>query len=215
MPAANEILRERILDAAIELFFSQGYQQTSLRQIADRVGASHGSIRYHFGSKDDVYRAAIHQLDPRNICTQFPPVPPAAEMTKAQAIRLFREHVLILATVQARAGASAALALPYTEGQGAPGSPPNREFYKRVVAPGHDSFKRIIQAIRPDIEDDGALEILAFNVIFQCVMLRSGRGIILKRLKKRTLSKEDISRIAELVIEVSLAGICSLSPSAK
>lgn len=214
MPDADKILRDRLLNAASELFSSQGYRQTSLRQIADKTGVSHGSIRYHFGSKDDLYRAVIHQLEPSNIGTHFPVVPPASEMTKPQAIGLFREFVLTLATIKARVGAHAAIALQYIEGQGGPGSAPNREFYK-IIAPGHESFKRIIQAIRPDIQDESTLEILTFNIIFQCVMLRSGRGVILKRLKKRTLSKADINRIANLIIEVSLAGIDSLSPKAK
>jgi len=46
--------RERILDIALELFTDQGYERTSLRQIAERLGFSKAAIYYHFASKDDI-----------------------------------------------------------------------------------------------------------------------------------------------------------------
>lgn len=104
------------------------------------------------------------------------------------------------------------VSLLYMEREGAPGSPLNHDFYQKIIAPGHESLKRVIRALRPDIEDDDTLEILTFNVIFQCVMLRTGRSVILKRLKKRTLSNKDIGRIANLIVEVSLGGIKHVSP---
>jgi AcrR family transcriptional regulator len=49
--------RERILDIALELFSTQGYETTSLRQIAERLGFSKAAIYYHFASKDDILMA--------------------------------------------------------------------------------------------------------------------------------------------------------------
>ena len=46
--------KERILDIALELFTEQGYERTSLRQIAERLGFSKAAIYYHFASKDDI-----------------------------------------------------------------------------------------------------------------------------------------------------------------
>ena len=46
--------RERILDIALELFTEQGYERTSLRQIAERLGYSKAAIYYHFASKEDI-----------------------------------------------------------------------------------------------------------------------------------------------------------------
>jgi len=52
--------RERILDIALELFTAQGYDKTSLRQIAERLGFSKAAIYYHFGSKGEIFMA-LHQ----------------------------------------------------------------------------------------------------------------------------------------------------------
>ena len=44
-------MRERILDAAEELFAQKGFAATPVREIADRVGVNAAMIHYYFGSK--------------------------------------------------------------------------------------------------------------------------------------------------------------------
>ena len=51
--------RARILDVAAALFVEQGYDATSLRQIADAVGMKAGSLYYHFDSKGDLLTAVL------------------------------------------------------------------------------------------------------------------------------------------------------------
>lgn len=46
--------REEILDAAAELFTTQGYATTSTRAIADAVGIRQSSLYHHFATKDDI-----------------------------------------------------------------------------------------------------------------------------------------------------------------
>ncbi|WP_394250937.1 TetR/AcrR family transcriptional regulator [Arthrobacter pityocampae] len=46
--------REEILDAAAELFTTQGYATTSTRAIADAVGVRQSSLYHHFATKDDI-----------------------------------------------------------------------------------------------------------------------------------------------------------------
>ncbi len=57
---------EALLRAAAELFASQGFNATSMRDIAKAVGMLPGSIYYHFPSKDDlllaIYEAGVEQI---------------------------------------------------------------------------------------------------------------------------------------------------------
>src|ERR1700679_3658638 len=46
--------RERILDIALELFVDQGYDKTSLRDIAERLGTTKAALYYHFERKQDI-----------------------------------------------------------------------------------------------------------------------------------------------------------------
>lgn len=51
--------RRRLLDAAQELCAEVGVRQATVQAIAVRAGISRGSIGWHFGSKDQLIRAAI------------------------------------------------------------------------------------------------------------------------------------------------------------
>jgi AcrR family transcriptional regulator len=51
--------RERILEVARELFTEQGYDGTSLREIADRLGFTKAALYYHFQSKDQIMLALL------------------------------------------------------------------------------------------------------------------------------------------------------------
>ncbi|MDA0637576.1 helix-turn-helix domain containing protein [Nonomuraea sp. MCN248] len=54
--------RARIQAVARELFVRQGVQNTSLRQIADRLGITKPALYYHFASRDDLVRSIVQPL---------------------------------------------------------------------------------------------------------------------------------------------------------
>jgi AcrR family transcriptional regulator len=57
--------RQRILDVALDLFVEQGYDKTSLREIAERVGVTKAALYYHFQSKEDIVTTLhmpVHEL---------------------------------------------------------------------------------------------------------------------------------------------------------
>lgn len=51
---ARKSTREKIVEAAIDLFAEQGYTETTMRQIADRIGIRGSSIYHHFASKSEI-----------------------------------------------------------------------------------------------------------------------------------------------------------------
>ena len=46
--------RQRIQDVAIELFAEQGYEKTSLREIAERLDVTKAALYYHFKTKEEI-----------------------------------------------------------------------------------------------------------------------------------------------------------------
>jgi AcrR family transcriptional regulator len=54
--------RDRILDVALELFTTQGFDGTSLREIAERLDITKAALYYHFESKDDILLALHMRL---------------------------------------------------------------------------------------------------------------------------------------------------------
>lgn len=55
-------MRENILDAAEDLFAHQGFAATSLREVAEVVGANPAMVHYYFGSKEALLRQAIERV---------------------------------------------------------------------------------------------------------------------------------------------------------
>jgi AcrR family transcriptional regulator len=64
-PSTHVDTRQRILDVALDLFIEQGFDGTSLRQIAERLGVTKAALYYYFESKDDILLALhmrIHEF---------------------------------------------------------------------------------------------------------------------------------------------------------
>ncbi|MBO2460566.1 TetR/AcrR family transcriptional regulator [Actinomadura violacea] len=53
--------REDLLDGAKRCLLSKGYTRTTARDIATESGVSLAAIGYHFGSKDELLRAALRR----------------------------------------------------------------------------------------------------------------------------------------------------------
>jgi AcrR family transcriptional regulator len=51
----KEARRQQILDAARDLFFQQGFESTTIEEIAERTELSKGAIYLHFPSKEEIY----------------------------------------------------------------------------------------------------------------------------------------------------------------
>ena len=57
--------RERLLDAVIDHFTTDGLADQSLRRIAEAVGSSHRMLLYHFGSKDGLLLEVVREVEAR------------------------------------------------------------------------------------------------------------------------------------------------------
>jgi AcrR family transcriptional regulator len=51
--------RQRIVDAANNLFYRRGYNQTSFQDISDETGIPRGNFYYYFKTKDEILNAVI------------------------------------------------------------------------------------------------------------------------------------------------------------
>lgn len=55
----GQTTRDRIVQAADDLFYRRGFEHTSFADIADAVQLSRGNFYYHFKSKDEILSAVI------------------------------------------------------------------------------------------------------------------------------------------------------------
>jgi AcrR family transcriptional regulator len=55
----REDTRTRIQEIALRLFTEQGYEATSLREIAEELGVTKAALYYHFKTKDDIVTSLV------------------------------------------------------------------------------------------------------------------------------------------------------------
>ncbi|MGW1816268.1 TetR/AcrR family transcriptional regulator [Streptomyces sp. NPDC002125] len=55
--------RQRIQDVALELFAEQGYEKTSLREIAEKLQVTKAALYYHFKTKEDILVGIFEDLN--------------------------------------------------------------------------------------------------------------------------------------------------------
>jgi AcrR family transcriptional regulator len=58
-PRTRTDTRARIQQVAVELFTEHGYEGTSLREIAERLGVTKAALYYHFKSKEDIIQSLV------------------------------------------------------------------------------------------------------------------------------------------------------------
>jgi TetR/AcrR family transcriptional regulator, transcriptional repressor for nem operon len=91
MARPREFDEMAVLEAAMNCFWAQGFEQTSVRDLAERMGITGASLYNAFGDKRSLYRQAfIHYLAQtvRDRVARLDKLPPA------QAIRSFFDEII-------------------------------------------------------------------------------------------------------------------------
>jgi len=61
----EDIRRVELITATLRVISAQGFERTTVRDIARAADASVGSVNYYYRSKDDLLRAAVAETDAR------------------------------------------------------------------------------------------------------------------------------------------------------
>jgi len=59
----DEHVRTRLLNAAVRVFDRKGYAAASVREVAEMAGVAKPAVYYHFGSKEGLLLAILHQAE--------------------------------------------------------------------------------------------------------------------------------------------------------
>lgn len=88
----------RILDAATQVFFSTGYDRTTIRAVASAAGVDAGLVMHYFGSKRELYRRVIDAAEVPDIGGT--PAQATEDILASLADRLANEPVASLALLR-------------------------------------------------------------------------------------------------------------------
>lgn len=101
--------RDRILDAALEVFSARGFDGATVRQIAAKVGVSDPALYAHFKGKQEIFEALLKLAGPDLLASAGPSL--ASDETPMQVAipEMFGNIVATWSTPRARAFASLVL----------------------------------------------------------------------------------------------------------
>ena len=84
--------RRRIQDVAMDLFAQQGYEKTSLREIAEHLDVTKAALYYHFKTKEDILASIAEDLTkPVDEVIAWAESQPRSLATKQEMLRRYSE----------------------------------------------------------------------------------------------------------------------------
>jgi len=87
--AKGEQTKSLILNTALEMLHERGYENTTMRAIAEKAGVSLGNAYHYFGSKDHLIQAFYHRLHEDHLRASLPALKKESSL-KARLLSVMR-----------------------------------------------------------------------------------------------------------------------------
>ena len=196
--------RQRLLEAAAEVFADGGYRRATIAKICRQAGANIAAVNYHFGGKQELY-AAVFEYAQRRASTEDTA---AVDETAPPEDRL-RAHVATfvgrLLDPRRPAWIARLLAHELIE--------PTQVLDRLVRNRMRANHQLIAGAIRELLGPDATPEtvrLCTLSVVSQCVFYRNSAAVV-TRLYPEIVPSKEVERIADHVTQFSLAAIRGLA----
>lgn len=86
--------RARIQQVALELFNEKGYTETSLREIAERLGVTKAALYYHFKTKEDIVTSLVEsRIEAVRELIDWTEGQPMTLQTRREIVRRYAENL--------------------------------------------------------------------------------------------------------------------------
>ncbi len=212
-PTTIKDTRDRLLEAAAELFAQRGYHASTLRDIAARGNVNVAAGHYHYGSKEALYIEVLREqfAHLRSRMQEF-----GATWSREELQHLSREKLTELLRLRTRTMLDFLLGPPPS----LHGTLIQRELcdpsealpiiIDELIEPMISDLKDIITLLEPSLDSE-AVESCACSIIGQTLFYRTVMAAMLYRKKWEQYPKQFTARTAEHIVEFSLGGLTHLA----
>ena len=172
MPAEEAAkLRDRLLDAALELINAQGYGKTSMEQIARRAGASTKTLYARFADKSAVVEAVVDRM----VATSMAAVEAATPELEPRAFLIAMGTEIVAKIGQSGAGL---IRIALSEARYFPAI---AEGYNAMLARVRANFRRALEGwqragLLPELENPEMAAALLISMLTDMARIRSAMG---------------------------------------
>jgi AcrR family transcriptional regulator len=197
--------REALLDAAEELFSQRGYAAVGIREIVEHAGVNIAAIKYHFGSKSDLYLETVRRAMERRetaasweVLQEDPPTPVEAATMLVRFVHRFLERHMAADKPNSVCSFILHEAAEPTEAIDS--------VVQDFIEPHERKLIGVIRVLVPDAERR-ALSLFAQSIMGQILHFRVFKPV-LERMAVGDLSNpERIQRVADHIARFSLQGL--------
>jgi len=193
--------RQRLLEAAGEVFAERGFRDATTQEICRRADANIAAVHYHFGDKEELYRTVIQYAEERaaeSAPADVAPGAPAEKRLRAHIesflVRLFDEgHPAWLGKLMAREMSEPTPGLDVIVQEKIRGT------YRRVEA-------IVRELVGPGASSDD-VRACVLSVQGQCLFYRHCHPVLTRLFPERPFGREEVPELARHIVRFSLAGI--------
>jgi TetR/AcrR family transcriptional regulator, regulator of cefoperazone and chloramphenicol sensitivity len=199
------MIRERLLEAAGEVFAERGFRDATVREICKRADMNQAAVNYYFGDKKGIYEAALRYAH-RHAVEKHPPgegIAPGAPPEE-----------------RLRAFISAFLRRILDEGRP---SWHGKLITREIIEPTEVLDKLIDEEIRPRHEllraivrdilgDAGKVQVslCAESILAQCLFYRHSHAFMRRLRPEQGYGSEEIGKLADHIAGFSLAALTEI-----
>jgi len=207
---SNEIdtTRERIAEAAGEIFAERGFNGTTVRDICQRAGANIAAVNYYFGDKQRLYVEAVvraHRWRMEQARLPEWSEGTTAETKLADFIKTFIRRVLTgpddtwhtKLVMREMAHPTAACA----------------ELVQSSIRPQFEILLGILRELLPSEDSAERLRLTAFSIVGQCLFYHFADPVVRNLLTSKEYSELDVAKLAQHILDFSLASLGRSTPS--
>jgi AcrR family transcriptional regulator len=202
--ASNEIdtTRERIADAAGEIFAEKGFDATTVREICQKAGANIAAVNYYFGDKqrlyiDAVIRAHRWRMDKFQLPVWTADTSPERKLadfvlTFIRRVRTSPDDTWHSRLIMREIGNPTAACA---------------ELVQSSIRPQFEMLLAILRELLPEENNDEKLRLTAFSIVGQCLFYHFADPVIRNLLNDDEYAELEIDKLADHIAAFSLAAI--------
>jgi AcrR family transcriptional regulator len=202
--------RQRLLEAAGEVFAERGFRNATIREICDHANANVAAINYHFGDKKSLYAEVISEY--ARLATQkYPPTLGLGDnpTLEEQLYAFVRSFLHRIADKGRPAWVGKLIACEMADPTAALDRLIDEDF-----RPLNELLESIIRSILGARATNDQVRLCAASVIGQCLHYHFARPAIQRLHPELRFEPEDIEQLANHITRFSLAALRASAPPA-
>jgi AcrR family transcriptional regulator len=198
--------RQRLLDAAGEVFAECGFRQATVREICRRAHANVAAVNYHFRDKEGLYLAVLEYAHLRAL-EKYPLRGPQFDaLPAAGRLRAFIRHAIFkLFDDDMTAYRFKLMAWEMIEPTAALDT-----LVANVIRPLEQLLRSIVRELLPGASDE-QVRLCGMSIIGQCLHHRHAQPVIQRLFPDQAYSPEYLANLADHITQFSLEALRGLA----